>query len=545
MAEIYNLQQIGENLWQAQYHGNYGNYSIKLTLDKQCKVTKYSCSCPSDYSPCKHIGFVQEEIKNKMLNFENKNTANEISIKDVLQNVSLDELRDFVIDKAKYNNDLAQAIMLKFAEKTTSAKNENNGNNYSQMIRKGLAKIEVEPDESYYDYDYDDFYVDLDILGEWLKKAKKLADNKQYSDAEQICKAAIEEYVDWFEKNSSDSEYDFDYCIEDDYQKGFADLLGYMAKNGNIDKKSLYEWCKIEIAKKKYANMEVFDYLNNLMSDLANDVNPADFIASQEKLFKSIKDKSSSEAKTVLERLIKFYNANNQQDKAEKIIENNIQIDSFCQITIEKHIANKRYAEAKKMLNEKLKNCGTWAYNQWNELLLIVAQKENDLPEIRRITLEFLKYQFDNEHFRIYKSAFSENNWQDAFEKLYKHYNTPKNQCNDVFNHNVANLLKAEKLDERLLEYCETHCGINNWQQYYTLFAAQFPKRTLALFNKLLDLYAEKNLGRDKYEYVVQILKLMQRITGGKQVVQQMTDNYRTLYKNRRAMMEVIKKGNV
>ncbi|MDR3327232.1 MAG: SWIM zinc finger family protein, partial [Prevotellaceae bacterium] len=59
MTDIYDLQQIDDNSWQARYHGNYGDYTIKLTLDGQLKVKKYSCTCPSDYSPCKHIGFVQ------------------------------------------------------------------------------------------------------------------------------------------------------------------------------------------------------------------------------------------------------------------------------------------------------------------------------------------------------------------------------------------------------------------------------------------------------------------------------------------------------
>jgi hypothetical protein len=36
----------------------------------------------------------------------------------------------------------------------------------------------------------------------------------------------------------------------------------------------------------------------------------------------------------------------------------------------------------------------------------------------------------------------------------------------------------------------------------------------------------------------------MQKVAGGQQVVKTMAENYRTIYKNRRAMMEILGKGN-
>jgi hypothetical protein len=65
-----------------------------------------------------------------------------------LQNVSLDELCNFVIEKAKYNSALTQAIMLKFADKIPKS---TVGNIYSQIIRDGLNEVETELDE-YYQY---------------------------------------------------------------------------------------------------------------------------------------------------------------------------------------------------------------------------------------------------------------------------------------------------------------------------------------------------------------------------------------------------------
>jgi hypothetical protein len=526
------LQQTDENSWQARYHGNYGNYTIKLTLDERFNVKKYSCSCPSDYSPCKHIGFVQAEIKDSMLKFEEKNVKNEISVKTVLQDVSLEELRNFVIDKAKYNSDLTQSILLKFADKIKPLKDENI---YSQIIADALLHIDYDDD----DYnEYGEIEVDLSVLEEWLKKAENAEKQGKYKDAEGICKASVEEYADW----ALSVDFDVEECVYQDYQDDFFELLTKMANKGHIEKQSLYDWCKTEVGKQKYADTTAFNLFNNLMSNLAVVVNPSDFIASQQKILNKIADKSSPEAKIVLQRLINFYRSVNQKDKADELLENNMQIDAFRKTAVQNHIAEKRYAEAKKLLNEKLKDCDDWRKSEWKELLLAIAQKENDTPAIRKLALEFLENRFDEKYFSIYKSAFPHEGWITAFENLYARYNKPKNQWDKGFKFNISELLKAENQTERLLEYLEIHGSIDNLKHYHALFAAQFPEKTLALFKKLLNLYVDKNMGRDHYEYARDILETMRKINGGQDIVKQMIENYRTLYKNRRAMMEILNK---
>jgi hypothetical protein len=63
------------------------------------------------------------------------------------------------------------------------------------------------------------------------------------------------------------------------------------------------------------------------------------------------------------------------------------------------------------------------------------------------------------------------------------------------------------------------------------------------LFQKILDKFAEST-GRDVYEKMAETFKQMQKIAGGKHVVKTMAENYLTIYKNRRTMMEILRKGN-
>ncbi len=533
MTDIYDLKQISSDSWQAKYHGNYGNYTIKLTFDEQSKVKKYSCTCPSDYSPCKHIGFVQSEIKETVLKFEGKSKKSQITVSDVLQNVKLDELRDFIIDKAKYNNDLTNEILLKFVDRS-SVKNQNE-NIYSQIIADTLNGIECDNE----DYDeYGELEIDLSFFEEWHKKAKDAILKGDFKDAEWICKACIEEYATW----SKTLDYEIDSYIYTDYQEDFFEILEEMAVNNQIDKKSLYNYCKTELEQEKYNVSSTKDNFNNLMAVLASEVNPDDFINSQLNQIKNIGDKSSYEAKQIFNRLIDFYHANNQNDKADAIIEENLQIDDFRTKVIEKRIANAQYSEAKKFIQERIKDSNDWSNSHWKELLLTVAQKENDVTAIRKISFEFLEKRFDERHFSIYKKTFSGEEWSPVFEKLFSSYNKPTNRWDNGFTSNVAELLKTEKLTERLLEYLENRGSIQDIDHYYTNLSSTFPERTLILFQNKLNKYLENNLGRNHYEYANTILKKMRKIEGGSKVVTQMIQNYRVIYKKRHAMMEILNK---
>ena len=61
------------------------------------------------------------------------------------------------------------------------------------------------------------------------------------------------------------------------------------------------------------------------------------------------------------------------------------------------------------------------------------------------------------------------------------------------------------------------------------------------MFRKEIDQYAKVNLGREHYSKIVSLFKEMVKIKGGKEVVKSMIDQYNIIYKNRKAMMEILK----
>lgn len=525
MNGIIDLREIAPDTWQAKYQGNYGVYTIKISTDGK-RRSKFSCSCPSDYYPCKHIAMVEEAIAEQIaINKKLKKTGG-LTVKELLKGLSRDELCDFIIRQAQYNSDLHNAITLEFTPRAANSK----GNKYSPVIRKALQSVYVS-DEINYEYEQ----IALDVLDQWFDKAWECVDKKQYAEAILICKACIEEFAAWL----NDIDEDITYCLDPEYQSVPFEILE--ASLEHADKKELFAYCRSEQKKKKYAGTDIYDYFHRLLMDLAVSVDPDAFIALQDELLAGVADIGSHEAETILRRKINFYKQLGQPKKAWDIIEANIRIESFRREMVEKKIAEKKFVEAKKFINDYI--TGTEGdrrqsyHGNWNELLLDIAQKENDIPAIRKLSYEFLSEHFSEKYFGIYKAAFNSAEWAEEMEKLLCHYGKNKKHFSDF----VAQLLAAENAAERLMDYVEKYLSLDYLDEYHRVFATAFPEKTLELFRNALNTYAENNVGRSHYEYILKLLKKMSRIKGGEKTAADLAADFKTRYKNRKAMHEVLK----
>jgi len=108
------------------------------------------------------------------------------------------------------------------------------------------------------------------------------------------------------------------------------------------------------------------------------------------------------------------------------------------------------------------------------------------------------------------------------------------------FSNSVADVLAEEHDASGLIKYIEKHLTIERMDQYHTHFAADYPNETLDLFRKVIDQYAERNIGRNHYEYLARLFKKIGNIEGGKEMAKVMIAQYKIQYKNRRAMVEVL-----
>jgi hypothetical protein len=335
MNDIFDLQETSPDHWRAKYKGNYGVYTIKISPDGK-KTTNFSCSCPSSYYPCKHIPIIEEAISKRIArNHENTKTA-EITVEKLLKDVSCKELYDFIVRQAKYNPQLTETILLEFTHKIS---NENT-NTYSGLLRTALNDVGFDY-EDYYQYEED--YLEIDVLDQLLDKARKYIEQQNYREAILICKACIEEFAAWFEEVDSDF---IDY-VSEEYQYESFNILKSALSAPDMDSKELFEYCKSELSRGKYSETAMYDCFHDLLMELAATTNTDEFIAMQDKLLDGASDKSSLEAKKIFQRKIDFYKKNEYPEKAWEIIEANIQIESFREEAVKKRMRKINYRKPK------------------------------------------------------------------------------------------------------------------------------------------------------------------------------------------------------
>ena len=528
--DILSLQEIAENTWQAKYLGNYGTYNIKIKINKG-KIETYSCSCPSDYSPCKHIAMIKNAIDSRMAKTRENPKEDAISVEELLQNVTHKELVSFIASHAKYNPEFTNKLFLEFMQKVKGKQEDN----YASILRNSLKNV---------DFDYEDLYdqedsIEIDVLDEWLNKASEFFDQKRFDEAIAICKACIEEYAAWLEGIDDDV---IDY-IDPVYQEKPFELLTKIASYPTVNPNELFQYCMAEIGKPKYESAGMDDSFNDFLGELAHAENEFDeFIALQDRLLQNIRDKSSSEAKGIIERKIAFYRKNNQSETAWQLVSENLQIKSFRKQVIKQKITDGKYTEAKKLIADfktTSQNDTNYYHREWDELELFIAQKEHDIPLIRKIAFAFIENYFEKEHYHIYKSAFKSSEWEKEVPNIIAHYEKKGKN----FNNSVADVLAEEQDASGLMKYIEKHLTIERMDQYHIHFSSVYPSETLDLFRKVINHYAERNIGRNHYEYLARLFKKIGSIEGGKEMVKSMIVQYKIQYKSRRAMVEVL--GNV
>ncbi len=529
--DIISLHETSAGIWQAKYRGNYGTYTIKIKMDGN-KTESFSCSCPSDYYPCKHIAIIKNAVDNRIAEHKASPKENEITVEELLRNVPHKELIDFIARQAKFNPDFTNKILLEFLHKS----NNKQESNYAGILRKALQKVHFDYDDL---YEYLDDVIEIDILDEWFAKAKEYISQNRFDEAISICKACIEEYAEWMEEIENDIiEY-----IDITYQEKPFQLLSEIASKPEININELFQYCITEMRKKKYADSYMYDGFNNLLMELARKENNAsEFIALQDTLLQNVTDKSSYEAQKIIERKIEFYRKSNQPETAWQLVSENIQIEGFRKQVVEQKVADKNFTEAKKLIADFLssrQNNNFHYHRDWNELALSIAQKEKDIPVIRKIAFAFIENYFQAKYYRIYKSSFKADEWEKELETIINHYE----KKGKYFSDSVADVFAEEKDAFRLMTYIKNHLSAERMNKYHSHFVGVYPKETLDLFEKAIDTYAEKNTGRNHYEYIVSLFNKIDRLEGGKELVTTMLMRYKNQYKNRRAMTEILSKA--
>jgi len=113
MNNITDLQEVSPNVWEAKYEGNYGIYTINIKIEGK-KIIKSSCSCPSQFYPCKHIPIIERAIRECIAKNKKNGNANETRCECILKDLPQNKLYDFLVKQVQTNPQLKDAVLSEF-----------------------------------------------------------------------------------------------------------------------------------------------------------------------------------------------------------------------------------------------------------------------------------------------------------------------------------------------------------------------------------------------------------------------------------------------
>lgn len=225
------------------------------------------------------------------------------------------------------------------------------------------------------------------------------------------------------------------------------------------------------------------------------------------------------------------------EEKIEEYCKENLEFDKVRSFYINHCIKKNDYDTAIHILKEgkdKEKDSPGTLRNysmQLKDLYKEMGKSEDYKKELWSLLLQYNLG--DLNVYKELKTLYSEEEWKEKreiiFEKV-KKYSI------------VDRLYKEEKLYDRLLNFVVKSAGLGKVMEHEELLKGMYPNELLAKYADVVNIMASNSSDRKRYHELVIILRRMQKYSEGKNKVDEIVDNWRSLYKNRRAMMDELNK---
>lgn len=201
------------------------------------------------------------------------------------------------------------------------------------------------------------------------------------------------------------------------------------------------------------------------------------------------------------------------------------------------YMKKKEYERVLQVLNESIlldkQYSGLISEYQKRKKKIYLLQGDKD-AYVKQLWRLVLKDEAGNlELYRELKEQYSVEEWLVKREEVFKKISS---------NVNIESLYREEKLYDRLLPIVLKTPGLYVLQEYGDVLGKVYPEQILDKYQYEINRLAVPVSSRSNYAYLVSILRRMEKLKGGKKVVEKIAGEWRIKYKNRPAMMDELGK---
>lgn len=186
----------------------------------------------------------------------------------------------------------------------------------------------------------------------------------------------------------------------------------------------------------------------------------------------------------------------------------------------------------------------------WNEWLLNIAKRQNDLSAQRHILRGFFSFRQDMEYYdQLKKTYHGSKEWDVVVEDILCQLRKDKRWST----YTLLEIYKRENRWEDFLQvvqktakektqsFSSFDTSLKLLEQYHKDLATHFPEQLIQLYADAIRQSLKQTTGRVHYQYVCTILRRMRKL-GANEEVQKIITESQQQYKNRRALLEELNK---
>ncbi|MEW8995294.1 SWIM zinc finger domain-containing protein [Clostridium sp.] len=529
IAEVYSQ---GDNEYIFKVQGKY-DYEVVVNINDNGEILYSDCDCPYDFGPiCKHQVAAYFEIY-EILDSKHsskgikKQISKQSEIKDVLNNLSKEELINIILDVIGNDATFEKSVIFRYSKGNDTQEIQKCKELIDSIVRKYTARQNFINYRETWDFTHemkdllekvrytDNILLALDISFLVLSEAIEAFQYADDSDGTIGCLAS--ETAQLMREIVAERD-DLDINLR---EEAFNKLFGY------IESKVFDGWeeYRIDILRicTEFADIEVLRNKLRMKIEYLIEKNSSDNYM-----------KYSNES--MLQILFDIIDKYGTKEEAEQFIKDNLKFTSFRELFINKYIKDKNYYKVIELALEGEKQDEKYAglISKWKKIRY-TAYKELSLKDEQQKLAKDLLLHGNFEYYRELKELYTG-------DKV-TFYNNLKEELKNDDSWNRRNiylqLIEEENDLDEIMEFVRENP--ERIDQYVPMLIDRFKDEVIDVYSKFIKIAASQSSDRKAYRGVCAILKRYKKIAGKKNQ-EHMIRELSVLYKKRPAFIDELSK---
>ena len=505
--------------------GNYDDYEVEIQLEDGQPVEMY-CSCPyaDDGNYCKHMAAVLYKWDRESKG-ESVKAGKKVNIEELVSNADERFVKQFLIELMKKD----KKLKLRFLSALPVSYESSNLDDYKKSVDDLIKSYTKYGRGLEYD-EVDRFVEDMDMYND---KIDELIDRQNYAEAFEfscyIVKAVSEMEID-------DEEYNADieaiYSDMIGFWKDIVELADKKIKDNILER--VFEMADefhdrnvgYHVEEFIYSTFKEQPYLQKIL----------DYIQYQVDKLKRNNSSYSDYKLTelIIKKLRMMYDGGENFTDIENYCKENWQYIEIRKWLAEQYVLSKEYDLAIDIYEKSMNDVksSVWTEHDFKEKLKGLYKITGKHEKYHKQLWELVIKDFNISEYRELKKLYSENEWLSEREKIFK----------EIYERHLPEIYYEEKMYDKLLKIV-LKSSVYLLMKYDNVLGNLYPEEVVGMYEKYLNQTAVQTADRKTYQEWVSILKRMKKFTGGESAVEKIKADWQVKYKNRRALMDELKKA--